>query len=42
MQEFVVGILSTWICLLRRVARAVIHYMDAKEVATAEEDDEQD
>ena len=31
MQEFVVGILMTWIRLLRRVNRDVIHYREAEE-----------
>ena len=37
MQEFVVGILTTWICLLRRIAKDVIHYREAEEAAATEE-----
>ena len=40
MQELVVGIPPVWILLLRRVARAVLVYIDAVEVATVEEAEE--
>ena len=33
MQEFVVGIPTTWIRLLRRVARAVLFFREAEEAA---------
>ena len=37
MQEFVVGVPHVWICLLRRVARAVLVYIDAIDVVEAKE-----
>ena len=37
MQELVVGIPPTWIHLMKRVARAVLVYIDAAEAAAAEE-----
>ena len=37
MQEFVVGVPPIWLRLLRRVARAVLVYMDAVEAVEAEE-----
>ena len=37
MQEFVVGILPTWIDLLRRVVRAVLFYMEDKEASAADD-----
>ena len=40
MQEFVVGVPPIWLCLLRRVARAVLVYIDAVEVAEVEEAEE--
>ena len=40
MQELVVGIPPTWICLMRRVARAVLVYMDSAEAAVAEHAEE--
>ena len=40
MQKLVVGIPPTWICLMRRVARAVLVYIDFVEAATAEQDEE--
>ena len=40
MQELVVGIPPTWICLMRRVARVVLVYIEAAEAAAAEEDEE--
>ena len=40
MQELVVGVPPIWICLLRRVARVVLVYIDAVEAAEAEEDEE--
>ena len=40
MQELVVEIPPTWICLMRRVARAVLVYIKAAEAAAAEEVEE--
>ena len=40
MQELVVGILPVWIRLMRRVARAVLVYIDVVEAAAAEEAEE--
>ena len=40
MQEFVVGVPPVWICLLRRVARAVLVYIDVVEATKAEEAEE--
>ena len=40
MQELVVGIPPIWIRLMRRVARAVLVYIDAVEAAEAEETEE--
>ena len=40
MQEFVVGVPPVWLHLLRQVARAVLVYIDAVEVAEAEEAEE--
>ena len=40
MQELIVGIPPTWICLMRRVARVVLVYIDAAEAATSEEAEE--
>ena len=40
MQEYVVGIPPVWICLLRRVAREVLVYIEAVEAAEAEEAEE--
>ena len=40
MQELVVGIPLVWIRLMRRVARAVLVYIDAVEAAAAEEAEE--
>ena len=40
MQEFVVGVPPIWIHLLRRVARAVLVYIDFVEVVEAEEAEE--
>ena len=37
MQELVVGIPPVWICLTRRVAKAVLVYIDATKAAAAEE-----
>ena len=37
MQEFVVGVPPVWLCLLRRVARAVLVYINAVEASEAEE-----
>ena len=37
MQELVVGIPPTWIHLMRRVARAVLVYIEATEATTPEE-----
>ena len=42
MQELVVGIPPTWIRLMRRVARAVLIYIEATEDAAAEDAREQD
>ena len=39
MQKFVVGIPTTWIRLLRRVAKVILFFREAKE-AVADEDDE--
>ena len=41
MQELVVGIPPIWIRLMRRVARAVLVYIDVAEVAAAEEAEEE-
>ena len=40
MQEFVVGVPPIWIRLLRRVARAVLVYIDAIDAAKAEDAEE--
>ena len=40
MQELVVGIPPTWICLMRRVARVVLVYIEAAEAVAAEEAEE--
>ena len=40
MQELVVGIPTTYICLMRRVTRVVLIYIDATEAAAAEEGEE--
>ena len=40
MQELVVGIPPVWICLMRRVARAVLVYIDVVEATVAEEVEE--
>ena len=40
MQELVVGIPPVWICLMRRVARAVLVYIETIEAAAAEEFEE--
>ena len=40
MQELVVGVPPVWIRLLRRVARAILVYIDVVEVAEAEEVEE--
>ena len=40
MQEFFVGVPPVWLHLFRRVVRAVLVYIDAVEVAEAEEDEE--
>ena len=40
MQEFVVEVPPVWLCLLRRVARAVLVYIDVVEAAEAEEAEE--
>ena len=40
MQELVVGIPPVWIRLMRRVARAVLVYIDVAEAAAAEEAEE--
>ena len=40
MQELVVGIPPIWIRLMRRVARAVLVYIDVVEAAAAEEAEE--
>ena len=40
MQEYVVGVPPIWLHLFRRVARAVLIYRDAVEVAEAEEAEE--
>ena len=40
MQELVVGIPPICICLMGRVARAVLVYIDATEAAADEEDEE--
>ena len=40
MQQFVVGVPPFWIHLLRRVARAVLVYIDAVEAVDAEEVEE--
>ena len=37
MLELVVGIPPTWICLMRRVARVVLVYIEITEAAVAEE-----
>ena len=42
MQEFVVGILTTWICLLRRVARVDLVYREVEEAAAVDEVDDAD
>ena len=40
MQEFVVGVPPVWLCLLRRVSRAVLVYIDVVEVSEAKEAEE--
>ena len=40
MQELVVGIPPVWICLMRRVVRAILVYIDDVEAIEAEEDEE--
>ena len=40
MQELVVGVPPVWMCLLRRVARAVLVYIDVVEAVEAEEAEE--
>ena len=40
MQEFIVGVPPVWLCLFRRVARAVLVYRDAVEASEAEEAEE--
>ena len=40
MQDFVVGVPPVWIHLLRRVAKAILVYIDAVEAAEAEEAEE--
>ena len=40
MQELFVGIPPTWICLMRRVARVVLVYIEAAEASVAKEDEE--
>ena len=40
MQEFVFGVPSTWIHLLRRIARAILHYREVVEAATTKEAEE--
>ena len=40
MQELVVGIPPIWIRTMRRVARAVLVYIEAAEATAAEEDEE--
>ena len=40
MQEFVIGVSLVWICLLRRVARAVLVYINAVEAAEVEDAEE--
>ena len=40
MQELVFGIPPTWICLMRRVAKEVLVYIEAMEDATVEESEE--
>ena len=40
MQELVVGIPPIWICLIRRVARVVLVYIDATEAIVAEQAEE--
>ena len=40
MQEFVVGVPLVWLRLFRRVAKAVLVYIDAVEAAEAEEAEE--
>ena len=40
MQEFVVGVPLVWLRLFRRVARAVLVYIDTVEAAEAEEAEE--
>ena len=40
MHEFVVGVPPVWLHLFRRVARAVLVYIDAVEAAEAEEAEE--
>ena len=42
MQEFVVGIPPTWIRLLRRVARAILVYIEVEEAVVVEEVDDDD
>ena len=36
-QEYVVGVPSTWLCLLRRVARVVLHYREVVKAVVVEE-----
>ena len=40
MQEFVVGVSPVWLCLFRRVVRAVLVYIEAVEAAKVEEAEE--
>ena len=42
MQEFVVRIPPIWICLMRRVSRAVLVYIEAEEATVAEEVNDDD
>ena len=37
MQDYVVGVPSIWLHLLRRVARDVLHYREVVEAVAAEE-----
>ena len=37
MKEYVVGVPSTWLHLLRRMARVVLHYREVVEETTVEE-----
>ena len=40
MHEFMIGVSPVWICLLRRVARAVLVYINVVEAAEPKEDEE--